>query len=121
MLSGMPKGPGEVEGPGSMAVYSTSTSLPPLRRAMKSSKVALTNPTMHPIAEKKGAARTNPIPIRASIPPWAAGRWAQIVLGGWWREGDLTRINHPFLNKFFFTARTEFRTEVTAPNPLSAR
>jgi hypothetical protein len=31
------------------------------------------------------------------------------------------RIVHPFLNKFFFTEqRTEFRTEVTEPNPLSA-
>ena len=40
--------------------------------------------------------------------------------GGWWRDGDLTRINHTFLNKFFFTERTEFRTEVTEPNTWSA-
>ena len=30
------------------------------------------------------------------------------------------RIHHPFLNQFFFTERTEFRTEVTEPNSLSA-
>ena len=50
MLSEKPKGPGEVEGPGSTVVYAISTLRPPIRRAMKSSQVALTNPTMHPIA-----------------------------------------------------------------------
>jgi hypothetical protein len=50
MLSGKPNGPREIEGPGSTVVYATSTSRSPIRRAMKSSKVALTNPTMHPIA-----------------------------------------------------------------------
>ena len=35
-------------------------------------------------------------------------------------ETALARINHPFLNKFFFTERTEFRTEVAEPNTLSA-
>ena len=36
------------------------------------------------------------------------------------REHCLARINHTFLNKFFFTERTEFRTEVAEPNTLSA-
>ena len=35
-------------------------------------------------------------------------------------ETALARINHTFLNKFFFTERTEFRTELTEPNTLSA-
>ena len=30
------------------------------------------------------------------------------------------RTNHTFLNKFIFTERTEFRTEHTEPNTLSA-
>ena len=30
------------------------------------------------------------------------------------------RTNHTFLNKFIFTERTEFRTELTEPNTLSA-
>jgi hypothetical protein len=80
-----------------------------------------TNPTMNPVAaERKGGARTQPTPVTENIPPWPAGRWAQIMRGGWWRDGDLTRINHTFLNKFFFTERTEFRTEVTEPNTWSA-
>jgi hypothetical protein len=37
------------------------------------------------------------------------------------RNPTLARINHTFLPKFFFPERTEFRTEVTEPNTLSAR
>ena len=32
----------------------------------------------------------------------------------------LARINHTFLNKFFYTERTEVQTELTEPNTLSA-
>ena len=46
--------------------------------------------------------------------------WATVVAGVRPPRRSLARINHPFLNKFFFTERTEFRTELTEPNPFSA-
>ena len=46
--------------------------------------------------------------------------WATVVAGVRPPRRSLARINHPFLNKFFFTERTEFRTELTEPNTFSA-
>ena len=73
------------------------------------------------------------VPLRSGHPQ--AHGPAPAAFGRYWRETfllrapsrgmrgsrPLARSHHPFLNKFFVTERTEFRTEVTGPNPGSAR